>query len=129
MNCPPLRDRDGDIELLARHFLEARTFSDAALEKLREYPWPVNVRELRNVCERCTVMAEGDVIHVAELPLEVRIGRPDGPDRDQLRTLKEMEKEMVARALDATGGNRTKAAALLGITYPTLKKKIDAFGL
>lgn len=127
--CPPLRDRDGDVDLLARHFLRDHTFTDAALSKLREYPWPGNVRELRNVCERCSVMADGPVIDVDELPLEVRLGRADTPDRDKLLTLKEMEKEMVARALDATGGNRTKAAALLGITYPTLKKKIDAFGL
>ena len=62
------------------------------------------------------------------LPLEVRLGRPTGGARGAVPTLKEMEREMVARALDATGGNRTKAAALLGITYPTLKKKIDEYG-
>jgi DNA-binding NtrC family response regulator len=73
-------------------------------------------------------MARGERIGADDLPLEVRLG---GPARapGEVRTLKEMEKEMVARALEATGGNRTRAAKLLGITYPTLKKKIDEFGL
>jgi DNA-binding NtrC family response regulator len=131
LHCPPLRDRGKDIDALATHFLADKKFSEEALEKLRAYPWPGNVRELRNVCERCSVLTSGTVVEVGDLPLEVRLGRAEGTGRGEgkLVTLKEMEKEMVARALQATAGNRTKAAALLGITYPTLKKKIDAFGL
>jgi DNA-binding NtrC family response regulator len=129
--CPPLRDRAGDIALLARAFLGDREIEAEALDRIAVYAWPGNVRELRNVCERCTVLARAARIAVDDLPLEVRLGsaasRPpgDGP----VRTLKEMERVMVVRALDATGGVRTKAAKLLGITYPTLKKKIDEFGL
>ena len=128
LHCPLLRDRGKDIDTLARHFLRDKEFTDAALDKLRAYPWPGNVRELRNVCERCSVLTSGDRVDVDALPLEVRLGRAEGRGRgeEKLMTLKEMEKEMVVRALEATGGNRTKAAALLGITYPTLKKKIDA---
>jgi len=131
--CPPLRERGADIRKLAETFLAPKQFTDAALAKLDEYPWPGNVRELSNVCERCAVLTQGETVDVDALPLEVRIGRAGGKGRgeggDRVPTLKEMEQEMVVRALDATGGNRTKAAALLGITYPTLKKKIDDFGL
>ncbi len=131
LNCPALRERGGDIALLATHFIAPKRFTDAALEMLGNYAWPGNIRELGNVCERCTVMASGDVIDADALPLEVRLGGgTPGPEAaGAVPTLKEMEREMVVRALDATGGNRTKAAALLGITYPTLKKKIDQFGL
>ena len=133
LRCPPLRERGADIRKLASTFVAPKKFTDGALEKLDAYPWPGNVRELSNVCERCAVLTPGDVVDVEALPLEVRIGRAEGMGRgeggDPVPTLKEMEREMVVRALDATGGNRTKAAALLGITYPTLKKKIDAFGL
>jgi len=133
LRCPPLRERGKDIRKLAETFLAPKTFTEAALVKLDAYPWPGNVRELSNVCERCAVLTVGDTVDVDALPLEVRIGKAEGKGRGEgagsVPTLKEMEKEMVARALEATGGNRTKAAALLGITYPTLKKKIDDFGL
>ena len=112
-----------------RAFLNERRFSDDAMRLIEAYDWPGNVRELRNLCERCSVLAQGEVIESADLPLEVRIGHPSGGEPGSVRTLKEMEREMVVRALEATGGNRTKAAKLLGITYPTLKKKIDEFGL
>ncbi len=127
LHCPALRDRPGDVRLLAEEFLGKR-FTEAALEKLDAYRWPGNIRELRNVCERCAVMAKGERIDADDLPLEIRLG---GPARapGEVKTLREMEKEMVARALEATGGNRTRAAKLLGITYPTLKKKIDESGL
>jgi DNA-binding NtrC family response regulator/pSer/pThr/pTyr-binding forkhead associated (FHA) protein len=126
IHCPPLRERAGDVRLLAEAFLGDRTFTAKALAKLEAYDWPGNVRELSNVCERCSVLARGDTIDVDALPLEIRLGRSDTPaDRGAVKTLREMEAEMVARALEATGGNRTQAAKLLGITYPTLKKKID----
>jgi DNA-binding NtrC family response regulator len=128
LDCPPLRERQGDVRLLAESFAGAGRFTEEAMAKLEAYAWPGNIRELRNVCERCAVLSRGERIDVDALPLEIRIGgspRPAG----EVKTLKEMEKEMVARALDATGGNRTRAAKLLGITYPTLKKKIDEFGL
>jgi transcriptional regulator with PAS, ATPase and Fis domain len=131
LHCPPLRERAGDVALLARRFLDDKRFTAAAIGKLEAYPWPGNVRELKNVCERCAVFAAGETIDADALPLEVRLGRASGvvEKPGEVKTLREMEKVMVARALEATGGNRTRAAKLLGITYPTLKKKIDEFGL
>ncbi|MHC4953632.1 MAG: sigma 54-interacting transcriptional regulator [Planctomycetota bacterium] len=129
LHCPNLKDRGDDIRMLAERFIAPKKFTDAALEKLANYGWPGNVRELSNVCERCSVLARGDVVDADALPLEVRLGKKHEETKGAVPTLKEMEKEMVIRALDATGGNRTKAAALLGITYPTLKKKIDDFGI
>ncbi|MHC4971813.1 MAG: sigma 54-interacting transcriptional regulator [Planctomycetota bacterium] len=124
--CPPLRERAGDVRLLAQAFLGERTFTDKALAKLEAYDWPGNIRELKNVCERCAVLARGDTVDVDALPLEIRLGHAGATtDRGAVKTLREMEAEMVARALEATGGNRTQAAKLLGISYPTLKKKID----
>jgi DNA-binding NtrC family response regulator len=131
LDCPPLRNREGDVRLLAETFLEGRRFSEEALEKLEGYSWPGNVRELKNVCERCAVFAAGEIVEADALPLEVRLGSPTAGKEEggTVPTLKEMEREMVIRALDATGGNRTRAAKLLGITYPTLKKKIDEYGV
>jgi len=133
LRCPPLRERDRDVELLVRHFLPDHEFTADALAKLAAYDWPGNVRELKNVCERCAVFATSKSIAVPDLPLEVRLGTSGAAAAregdGEVRTLKEMEKIMVARALEATDGNRTKAAKLLGITYPTIKKKIDEYGL
>ena len=130
LHCPALREREGDVRLLAETFLGKHRFSDAAIKRLEAYPWPGNVRELKNACDRCAVLADGDVIEADALPLEIRLGAGATPsDTGEVKTLKQMEHVMVIKALDATGGNRTKAAKLLGITYPTLKKKIDEFGV
>jgi len=128
LECPPLRDRGADIEKLARMFLGDMELSDEAARFLEKYSWPGNVRELKNVCERCKVLLSTSRVEAEDLPLEVRLGTPAGEATASVRTLKEMEREMVVRALEATGGNRTQAAKLLGITYPTLKKKIDEQG-
>ncbi len=125
LECPPLRARGSDITKLARKFLGEMELSDDAAGLLEKYAWPGNVRELKNVCERCTVLLATSRVEPEDLPLEVRLGTPAGESGAGVRTLKEMEREMVVRALEATGGNRTQAAKLLGITYPTLKKKID----
>ncbi len=130
LHCPPLRDRVDDVAVLAARFLEGKTLTPEAERAMGAYPWPGNVRELKNVCERCTVFATGPTVDLDDLPLEVRLGKPGAAkDAGEVTTLREMEKVMVARALEATAGNRTRAAKLLGITYPTLKKKIDEFGL
>jgi transcriptional regulator with GAF, ATPase, and Fis domain len=136
LDLPPLRERPGDIEPLTRFFLErfARKLGkpvpvvapDAA-ELLAAYPWPGNVRELQNAVERLLVLLDGTEIHSEDLPSEIRVpGFRQTPDEG--RTLHEVlastERVMIARALAETGGNKSAACRLLGISRPTLDKKI-----
>jgi len=130
---PPLRERGGDVLLLARHFagtfaeelgkVPAR-FSDAALEVLRNYDWPGNVRELENVVQRLVVMTDGEVIEVPDLPSLMRFSalRKTGFDR----TLAEVEAEYIRNVLASVNGNKTRAAEILGIDRKTLREKLKA---
>ncbi len=146
INIPPLRERTGDILLLARSFLDALRgglgkhpsgFSSEAAEILERYPWPGNVRELRNVVERASVLAAGEQIKPRDLPDDVRRsiqgaggGRFDDPAGDEpIFSLKEAEKIAIERALQKTGGRKGEAAKLLGTSWPTLTKKIREYGL
>lgn len=124
---PPLRERPGDAVLLARYFLERFTrayarpaleFTVAALRAIDHYSWPGNVRELQNRVKRAVLLAEGPKITAADLDL----ASVAGDDRLlDLRTVRERaEREALARALARTGGNVSQAAALLGISRPTL---------
>ncbi len=128
---PPLRERENDILLLARHFLTrfARElsrplarFSDNALQVLRGYDWPGNVRELQNVIQRLAVMTDGDVIEVPDLPSLMRFSalRKTG----FTRTLAEVEGEYIRNVLASVGGNKTRAAEILGIDRKTLREKL-----
>lgn len=144
---PSLRERGAeDIRELATHFLaesaarnrkQIRVFRPAALKTLTAYPWPGNVRELVNAVERAVILARGEQIEVEDLPLAVQSWAPGaGRDRPEAArgvspglTLKEVEAELIARTLEETGGNRTRAAAMLGITRQTLLNKIKEYGL
>ena len=140
LTMPPLRDRKDDIPLLARHFLarvgdddgEARELSDEALEALMEHDWPGNVRELENALERAGVIADGPTIQVEHLPERVRepapvrvvsTATPDNP------TLEVIERAYIQHVLKAEGGNKTRAAQVLGIDPSTLYRKIKSYGL
>jgi transcriptional regulator with GAF, ATPase, and Fis domain len=146
---PPLRKRPGDVERLARHFLDrfveetgraVEDFTPEALEVLCHYHWPGNVRELRNVVERAVVLSLGERIGVEDLalsPLGVSgdTGRgkavaTNGPAGDGYveATLEEIEKRHVLATLEAAGGNKTKAAAILGIERSTLDRKLGRWG-
>ena len=130
---PPLRERADDILLLARHFAgkfakEAGRpkprFSDKALQVLRDYYWPGNVRELENVIHRLMVMTEADLIEVPDLPSLMRFSalqemRPN-------RTLSEVEAEYIRTVLASVGGNKTRAAEILGIDRKTLREKLKS---
>ena len=134
---PPLRERRGDTELLARHFVAryARKmgkptpeFSPKALELLHSYPWPGNVRELENVIERAVIVSHNGHLNLAEsLPKPV----VDGGGR-RLRTLKDFEREHILEALQFTGwqvsGNRG-AALLLGLKPTTLEARMKKLGI
>jgi transcriptional regulator with AAA-type ATPase domain len=131
VRVPPLRERREDIPLLARHFLAgSRTeLTAAAIDALASYAWPGNVRELLHQMQRiaATGMPQCDVRH---LPREIRATRgvpsvkTGAPRRERIS-----EEEEVMRAMDATGGNITRAAALLGLTRHGLKKKMLRLGL
>jgi len=137
INLPPLRERRGDIKLLARHFLgrfsSDRELSAEALRLLGDYHWPGNVRELQNAIERATILSRGRVIGPNDLPAEIRQGASLSSDTINLPAegvaLEKVERELIAQALERTGGNRTKAAELLGISRHTLLYRIEKYGL
>jgi len=145
VTVPPLRERAGDLGLLIQHFvdktakrlgLQVNQVDPAVLRALQRYLWPGNVRELENVIERAMVMAGGRTIELEDLPpalQEVQAQTsPLLPD-DGALSIKEasrrLERELIRRALEKTGGNRTQAAKLLEISHPALLYKIKEYGL
>jgi len=144
INVPPLRDRRDDILLLVEHFIERnngrlgtkiREVDLHTRKLLLNYPWPGNVRELENTIERAVVLAEGDVITVADLPERMRA--PADPVAASLstgelsikKTGRFMEETLIRRALEKTGGNRTAASKLLEISHRALLYKIKDYGI
>jgi DNA-binding NtrC family response regulator len=131
---PPLRDRREDIPLLAEHFLEAnrakypkRSFAltAEALHLLCRHDWPGNVRELENAIERACVVAPGGRIRPEDLPPGVR---PEAPAPFSGRgTLREVERDHVLRVLEECGGNRSRAARVLGIDRSSLLRKLREY--
>ncbi len=145
---PPLRERREDIALLVRYFLDRYNqelggrlgrVSDKAMEMLADYRWPGNVRELRNVVERLVLMHSGPEVMPDDLPEQVRSGggapRPaDEADEvvirvDRVIPLCELEKAGIRDALTKAGGNKTRAAELLGISRQTLRTKVREYAL
>ncbi|MDR1277910.1 MAG: sigma-54 dependent transcriptional regulator [Treponema sp.] len=157
VNVPPLRERREDIPLLARHFLDRKSpksspaLSPEAREKLLNYPFPGNIRELENILERALIYCEDGLIREGDIDLhegasaalksqaaggpEAAGSAPEGlppihgaPDGAPV-SLDEMEKQAIAGALAKTGGNRTRAAEMLGVSRKTILNKIKLFGL
>jgi transcriptional regulator with PAS, ATPase and Fis domain len=139
LRLPPLRERGGDVELLARHFVahfarsHGRDVDDVAPEAmalLRAYRWPGNVRQLGNVIEGALLVADGPVLLPEHLPPDVRAAaagdssEPVPVQGDHLLPLREMERLHINRALARTGGNLVQAADLLGIHRNTLRDKL-----
>jgi two-component system response regulator HydG len=131
ISMPPLRERDDDILLLARHFAlkfadeagkSSPRFSDEALQSLLCYNWPGNVRELENVTQRLVVMTDDDLIEVPDLPCLMRFTalRKTG----FTRSLAEVETEYIGNVLESVDGNKTRAAEILGIDRKTLRQKL-----
>jgi two-component system response regulator PilR (NtrC family) len=143
LKVPALRDRAGDISLLVEHFLEAQStqlgvtppaLAAAALEALRNYPFPGNVRELENVLERALTLCEGDVIDVADLRLPETVTDTDidtAPvDAGELQSyLDDVERERILQALEQTRWNKTQAAKLLGISFRALRYRLQKLDL
>jgi two-component system response regulator AtoC len=139
IDLPPLRQRQEDIPLLAATFLAQfneehdRGMQEVSLDAmgaLQHYHWPGNVRELRNLLERVVVMSHREVIELDDLPAEIRGKTNDSAGRFRPgATLSELEREAIQQCLLQTGGNRQRAAQLLGISTRTLLRKIRKFAL
>jgi two-component system response regulator AtoC len=149
IEVPPLRERRDDIPPLVAHFLarinqrlgtSVEGVTPAALRVLVAYDWPGNVRELENTLEHAAVLTEGPGIDVAALPERVTRGGTGGPtegvslrlgagDLSVKRAQRALERELILRALEQTGGNRTQAARLLELSHRALLYKIKEFGL
>jgi len=154
IHVPPLRERGEDIPLLAKHFLShycgkygkpAMLLSADALAAMAGHEWRGNVRELRNLMERCALLATGAEVSRAGLltvwkggggpeggdsgpAREIRV--PVSPERPDLKAaVRELERQLIRIALERTGGSRPKAAELLGISHPTLLYKVKEFGI
>ncbi len=149
LSMPPLRERRSDIPLLCEHFLEKfahrsgsdlRRLSALALEVLEGQEWPGNVRELENTMERAAILSTGGVIQPQDLPFSnevsdagsgLRVYLPPGllPLKPTLKeTARQVERELIQRALGETNGNRTQAARLLGISHRALLYKLRGEG-
>ena len=145
LTMPPLRDRTEDIPLLLAHFIKifsaengvpALTVETGALRTLQAYPWPGNIRELRNFCENAVVMRRGGSLTEYDLEPKFRsqpvpvttsasgvVTAPTAPGGGSF-SVEENEKRLLREALHKSRGNRTKAAELMGISRRTLHRKI-----
>ena len=140
IRLPPLRDRAEDVPVLARFFADGfnrefrksvREIAPEAMEALQGYAWPGNVRELRNAVERAVLLGEDGRLTVDDFPLHAprgsasaEVALPPGGTN-----LEAMERSLVAQALDRTGWNQTRAAALLGLNRDQIRYRIEKFGL
>jgi DNA-binding NtrC family response regulator len=141
IEVPALRNRPGDIPLLAKHFAEQAalraergrvTLTDAALAHLASQPWPGNVRELENTIERAVILAAGDVLDVSDVAgPRPAVQTPTFAtfSGDHVPTLDELERAHILRVLELCEGQKTKAAQMLGINRTTLWKKLRQYGL
>ena len=159
LRLPALRERNEDIPLLARHFLQksaqeqsvdAKKLSDTAIKHLSQFAWSGNVRQLENVCHWLTVMAPGNTVDVSDLPPEILNANPAAVSSGDWRTAlahnaeaalnqgetgiiehltQEFEKTLITIALKHTGGRRIEAANLLGLGRNTLTRKIQELGM
>ncbi len=141
----PLRDRKADIPDLVEHFLHKKCeemnrplkrLTDRAMAAMASYTWPGNVRELENVVERTLVLADGNVVDVNDLPLDVEASRAEVSAEELedsaiplTRRLEDLERQLIEQALEQAGGVKTKAAEMLGIKTSAFYYKLDKYGL
>jgi DNA-binding NtrC family response regulator len=137
ISLPALKDRKEDIPLLVEHFIRssnrpnshnARATSEV-LDAFRNYDWPGNVRELSNVIERAMILADNSLITLREIPLpdKARSGDPQEPTASI--SLNEVEEQHIRLVLESVGGNKTRAAQVLGISRPKLYRKMEKYNI
>jgi two-component system response regulator AtoC len=133
---PPLRERKEDIPKLVAHFIQAyrglcnsriRDIANDALAMLMDHDWPGNVRELENCIERALIVGKGDIITRDDVVPPASIGRTSGLNLDPGTSLREMEKLLILKTLEATSWNRTIAAEKLGVSTRTLRNKLKIY--
>ncbi len=141
IQVPPLRQRRGDISILAGHFFSrfvretgrrVKGFTPAAIQKMEQYNWPGNVRELRNVVERAVVLSKNPQLDAADVwlsALEIPGTAPASETAYEPVTIEEMEKRHILSTLDFTSWNKSQASTILAIERSTLDRKIKAYGL
>ena len=140
VHLPPLRERTGDIKILAESFVRSfseklshpvGTITPAYLEALCQQPWKGNIRVLLNAIERSMIVCEGDCLDVDDLPLEIQNSHYEKSDEGMPGSfeLSAMERRHIARVLEHTKGNKTEAARLLKIGLTTLYRKIEEYKL
>jgi transcriptional regulator with PAS, ATPase and Fis domain len=126
---PPLRDRKEDIEPLSEYFLRKHLlsskrrltgFAGESLQILKGYSFPGNVRELENIIERAVILEKGDLIGPESLPQTLKMFQIETIDPERVRTLEELNRDYAEKVLDYVGGNKSKAAGLLGISRTSL---------
>jgi two-component system response regulator PilR (NtrC family) len=148
IRVPPLREREKDVPLLVNHFLrkfcteqgkDITKVSSLALRVLCNYQYPGNVRELENIIERCVTLEQSDQLTAQHLPPKLTQSEgaaceiaeldipSDGIELD--RTLENLERKLINRALEITGGNRSRAARLLGISFRSLRYRLVKLGM
>jgi DNA-binding NtrC family response regulator len=142
LHLPPLRERKGDVRILAEHFLEKfniemgkrfKHFSEEALRILDDYPWPGNIRELQNTVERVLLTCKGEVVEPEDLPDnlgQILSNLIQPPSLLSLGlSIEDIEKRVIEEALEKTQGNVSDASRLLGVTRNTLRYRIQKYGL
>ncbi len=139
IELPPLKERREDIPLLVHYFIEkfnaetgkhVQGVTPAAMAVLQAYPWPGNIRELRNTVERAMILVDGDVIGEDQLPPDVQPTRPDEAATLRLPlglSLDQVEKEYILASLQRNGGNKARTAEALGISEKTLYNKLNRY--
>ncbi len=135
--APPLRERIEDIPALTEHFIQKRgcTITPNAIQALQSYPWPGNVRELENVLERASIVCTQKKIELKDLPYDIQ--EPNSSNRrinpqgnmSIPTAVEHLEKQMIIQAIEATSGNKSKAAKLLEISERSLWNKLNQYGL
>ncbi|UOA08785.1 sigma-54-dependent Fis family transcriptional regulator [Methylobacter sp. S3L5C] len=143
LELPPLAQRTEDIEHLIKHFMammaatyliDAPTFSKQALKVLKDYAWPGNIRELRNLCERLSILLSGRIIEPENLPREFMTHSSSTPKAPSFTLpesgiqLDSLEADLIYQALGRTKGNRSKSARLLGLSRDTLLYRMQKHG-
>jgi two-component system response regulator HydG len=141
ISLPPLRERKEDIPALVQHFFEVyrdknqkglKDISNKTMDLLIRYDWPGNIRELENCLERAVIMARGEVIAPADLPPHIQVlsgKESQAIDFPSGISLEEVERALILKTLEETGGNRSRAAEILGINRRTLLNKLKEYGL